>query len=103
MAVLGNKIKDANEIQSSIKRIAYQVYESNFDEKNIVIVGIGSRGGSLSKLLGAAIEKISPLKLKKSPLRITLPHCPAPTAGNLEKIYYPTVETILPQVKKLLD
>ena len=62
MAVLGNKIKDANEIQSSIKRIAYQVYESNFDEKNIVIVGIGSRGGSLSKLLGAAIEKISPLK-----------------------------------------
>ena len=62
MAVLGNKIKDANEIQSSIKRIAYQVYESNFDERNIVIVGIGSRGESLSKLLGAAIEKISPLK-----------------------------------------
>jgi len=62
MVVLGNKIKDANEIQSSIKRIAYQVFESNLEEKSIVIVGIGTGGSSLSKLLGAAIEKISPLK-----------------------------------------
>ena len=36
MAVLGNKIKDANEIQSSIKRIAYQVYENLFQQHNAV-------------------------------------------------------------------
>lgn len=62
MTVLGNKIKDAKEIQSSIKRIAYQVYESNLDEKSIVIVGIGKRGGYLSTLLGAAIENICTLE-----------------------------------------
>ena len=32
MTPLGNKIKSASEIKSSIKRIAYQVYENNVDE-----------------------------------------------------------------------
>jgi len=68
-----------------------------------VIDGGWKNCGIAGEVISSVVEKISPLKLKKSPLRITLPHCPAPTAGNLEKIYYPTVETILPQVKKLLD
>ena len=44
MGYKSDKIKDANDIKSTIKRIAYQVYESYIEEKDIVIVGIGSQG-----------------------------------------------------------
>jgi pyrimidine operon attenuation protein/uracil phosphoribosyltransferase len=36
-----NKIKDSKDIISSIKRIAYQVYEANLEEEYLIIVGIG--------------------------------------------------------------
>jgi pyrimidine operon attenuation protein/uracil phosphoribosyltransferase len=53
MTPLGNKIKSASEIKSSIKRIAYQVYENNVGESSLVVAGIGKRGGQLALLLGA--------------------------------------------------
>ena len=58
-----NKIKDSKDILSSIKRIAFQVYEANLEEKRLVIVGIGIRGSLLSEMLGQAIIAISDLKL----------------------------------------
>ena len=39
-----NKVKDSKDITSSIKRIAYQVYEANLEEECLIIVGIGKRG-----------------------------------------------------------
>ena len=58
-----NKIRDSKDILSSIKRIAFQVYEANLEEKRLVIVGIGIRGSLLSEMLGQAIIAISDLKL----------------------------------------
>ncbi len=63
MTKKGNKIKDSKDILSSIKRIAYQVYETNLDEEYLVIVGIGKRGGLFSEMLGQAIGSISNIKL----------------------------------------
>tara|TARA_A100000164_G_C21776987_1_gene709073 strand:- start:365 stop:889 length:525 start_codon:yes stop_codon:yes gene_type:complete len=71
-----NKIKDSNDIRFSIKRIAYQVYETNLEEESLVIVGIAESGGLLSKLIGQVLELISDLNLtyvkleinKKNPL-----------------------------------
>ena len=40
MALKKNKIKSAIDIQSSIRRIAYQLYETNIDETSLVLVGI---------------------------------------------------------------
>lgn len=76
MTTQRNKIRSLNDITSSIKRIAYQVYEMNLEENTLVIAGIGERGGRLSALLGAALESISDLKIihvnllmdKKKPL-----------------------------------
>ena len=76
MGYKSDKIKDANDIKSTIKRIAYQVYESYIEEKDIVIVGIGSKGKKLSVLLGESLSIISTLELtyvtldinKKKPL-----------------------------------
>ena len=58
-----NKIKDSIDIISSIKRIAYQVYEANLEEEYLIIVGIGKKGSLLSEMLGKEIILISDLKL----------------------------------------
>ena len=63
MKILGNRIKDDIAIKSSIKRIAYQVYENNIEENSIVIVGIGDRGKILSSLIGNSIKSICDLNL----------------------------------------
>ena len=59
-----NKIKDSIDIISSIKRIAYQVYEANLEEEYLIIVGIGKRGSLLSEMLGNEIILMSDLKLE---------------------------------------
>ena len=63
MKIFGNRIKDGHAIKSSIKRIAYQVYENNIEENSIVIVGIGDRGKILSSLIGNSIKSICDLNL----------------------------------------
>ena len=58
-----NKIKSAIDIQSSIRRIAYQLYETNIDENSLVLVGIEKKGAYLSKLIGLELCEISNIKL----------------------------------------
>ena len=61
--ILGNKIKDGLAIKSSVKRIAYQIYENNIDEKSVVIVGIGNPGKIFRNLIGDSIKSICDLNL----------------------------------------
>ena len=69
-------ILNHEQIQHKIKRIAYQVYESNIDEKEIILAGIANKGYQLVSHLKEALEGISPLKIqlcevhvnKKNPL-----------------------------------
>ena len=76
MALKKNKIKSALDIHSTIRRIAYQLYEANMDENKLVLVGIEKKGTYLSKLIGLELSKISTIKLihvslnlnKKEPL-----------------------------------
>lgn len=67
---------DKKQIAHKIKRIAYQIYESNVSEKEVVIAGIKENGFVLAKKLKTEVEKISPLNVtlcevvvdKKKPL-----------------------------------
>tara|TARA_B100000767_G_scaffold93879_1_gene90281 strand:- start:205 stop:708 length:504 start_codon:yes stop_codon:yes gene_type:complete len=76
MALKKNKIKSALDIHSTIRRMAYQLYEANMDENKLVLVGIEKKGAYLSKLIGLELSKISTIKLihvslnlnKKEPL-----------------------------------
>lgn len=69
-------ILDHNQINQTIKRIAYQIYEANSDEKVVVIAGIQGNGVYFSKQLAKSLEQISSLKIilcevyidKKNPL-----------------------------------
>ena len=57
-----SKILDIIEITQKLKRLAWQVYEKNSTEKEIIVVGISERGLILAKQLVAHIEEISTIK-----------------------------------------
>ncbi|MFP4846367.1 phosphoribosyltransferase family protein [Winogradskyella sp. PE311] len=59
MALTKNTILSHKEIEHKIKRIAYQIYECNVDETDIVIAGIESNGYLLAKKIKANLDKIS--------------------------------------------
>ncbi|MCX2680727.1 phosphoribosyltransferase family protein [Galbibacter sp. EGI 63066] len=62
MTIQENKILNHQEIQHKIRRIAYQIYETYSDEKEIVIAGIASGGLELAKRINKVILEISDIK-----------------------------------------
>lgn len=58
----GSKILDAKGINQKINRLAWEVYENNFDESEIVIIGVSGRGEVLASRLAKVINQISPIK-----------------------------------------
>jgi len=59
MALTKNTILSHKEIEHKIRRIAYQIYESNVNESEIVIAGIESNGYILAKKIKLQLDKIS--------------------------------------------
>lgn len=71
------KILNNEQIQHKIKRIAYQIYESNIDETELILAGIAKSGFVFANRLKTVLEEISDLKVvlcevkldKKNPLK----------------------------------
>ena len=63
-----SKILNIQEINQKLKRLAWQVYEKNSAEKEIIVVGISERGLILAKQLVGHIHEISNIKTKISHL-----------------------------------
>lgn len=69
-------ILDQDQIKHKIRRIAYQIYESNIEETEIIIAGIAKNGFILAEKLDKELKDISPIKTslckveidKKNPL-----------------------------------
>jgi pyrimidine operon attenuation protein/uracil phosphoribosyltransferase len=61
MTTLKNCILSHDEINHKIRRIAYQIYEANSDETEIVLAGIDANGYLLAKKLKSVLNKISPI------------------------------------------
>ncbi len=57
-------ILNSKQIQQKINRIAYQIYENNHDEKEIIIAGISGNGYLLAKRISDVLLTISPIKTK---------------------------------------
>ena len=56
-----NIILSNQEIEHTIKRIAYQIYETFVDEDEIVIAGITTNGFIFAQKINEALKSISPL------------------------------------------
>ncbi|MFD2585368.1 phosphoribosyltransferase domain-containing protein [Croceitalea marina] len=54
-----DKILTHKQIQHKIKRIAYQIYEANVDETELIIAGIDGGGLSFAKKIKSVLEKIT--------------------------------------------
>ncbi|MCG3164438.1 MAG: Bifunctional protein pyrR [Bacteroidia bacterium] len=64
MTATTTQVLSKTEVAQKIDRIAYQVYENNHGEKEIIIAGIAGNGQKMAERLAKAIEKIAPLKVK---------------------------------------
>ena len=56
-----NLILNGTEIENKIRRMAFQIYESNINEEEIILAGIASGGYKLAVKLKLTIEEISSL------------------------------------------
>lgn len=57
-------VLNGEEISQKIKRLAWQIYEDNIEQKEIIIVGVCGRGEVLAAKLRDAISKISLIETK---------------------------------------
>jgi pyrimidine operon attenuation protein / uracil phosphoribosyltransferase len=59
-----NIILTHEEINQKIKRIAFEIWENNFKEKEVLLAGIEGQGYVLAELIADALQKVSTLKIK---------------------------------------
>ncbi len=57
-------ILNNEKVQHKIKRIAYEIYESNIDEKEVILAGIQKNGYTLAQMLKDILTEISPIEVK---------------------------------------
>ncbi|MHB0756082.1 phosphoribosyltransferase domain-containing protein [Polaribacter sp. M15] len=70
MTIQGNIILNTNQINQKIRRIAYQIYETNSNEKEVIIAGIVGNGYVLSEKLVKILNEISTLKVTLCEVKI---------------------------------
>jgi len=71
-----HKILDKEQIEEKIKRISYEIYEENFDDKSIIICGIEKNGSIIAKRVIKELKSICNINIefinislnKKNPL-----------------------------------
>jgi len=69
-------ILNQDQIKNKIRRIAYQIYESNVNETELILAGIDSNGYTFAKKIKSELDKISDINVvlckvivdKKNPL-----------------------------------
>jgi len=59
-----HQILDRAQTLQKIKRIAYEIFENNFDEEEIILAGIWDRGYILATMIEKELLKISTFKVK---------------------------------------
>lgn len=72
-----NRILTHEQIQHIVKRIAYQIYEANVNEKEIIVAGIEGGGEHFAKKVATVLKKITDAEIvyckvhmdKKNPLK----------------------------------
>lgn len=57
-------ILDSQQVKQKIRRMAFQIYENNFKEKQLVIAGIEGQGYVLATEILKELESISPIEVK---------------------------------------
>lgn len=95
MTQIGNIILNQKQIDHKIRRIAYQIYENNVSEKEVVIAGIFENGFVFAKKIKTVIEKISPIKVIMCKVMIDKKNPIEPITTSLESKIYKNKSLVL--------
>jgi pyrimidine operon attenuation protein/uracil phosphoribosyltransferase len=52
------------QIEQKIQRIAYQIFENNYEQKEIILAGLNTRGFQFATRLSETLKKISKIKIQ---------------------------------------
>lgn len=63
MEEIKDLILDRHQINQKVKRIAFEIYENNITEKELIIAGIPTEGYKLAEMLVKELAAITPFKL----------------------------------------
>jgi pyrimidine operon attenuation protein/uracil phosphoribosyltransferase len=67
-------ILDKETIAHKLRRMAYEIWERNSDEKGVVMIGIEKKGRIVADNLCRILQEISPLEITCLPLQINKKH-----------------------------
>lgn len=108
-------IVDGLTIKHSTRRIAYQIYETNFNHKSIYMIGVAKSGVLFAKSIITVLKEISDLDIHFIQLEINKkdPHLPIKTSEDLSVLKNQSVvlvddvlntgSTLIYAVKHLLE
>jgi len=65
-----SQILNHRQICQKIRRMAFQLYEQNFDHTSIILAGVNGMGERLAQLLEEELKLFSPLKIQKLTIAI---------------------------------
>ena len=95
MTQIENIILNQKQIDHKIRRIAYQIYENNVSEKEVIIAGIFENGFIFAKKIKNVIEKISPIKVVMCKVMIDKNNPILPITTSLETEAYKNKSLVL--------
>ena len=63
-------VLNKQQLQQKLDRLAWQIYEQNYKEKDIIIAGIANRGVLIAKKIAKKLTKISDIKVKLATIKV---------------------------------
>tara|TARA_B100000945_G_scaffold256701_1_gene214146 strand:+ start:489 stop:974 length:486 start_codon:yes stop_codon:yes gene_type:complete len=67
---MSNVILNSNQIGQKIKRLSYELYENNLEEKKVILLGINSNGNILSNRIKKNLDNLFPVNIESYNLKI---------------------------------
>ena len=88
-------ILNNEEIQHKIKRIAFQIYESNSKENEIILAGIADNGYLFAKKIAEILKEISNLKITLCEVKINKKKPLSTIKTSVDATYYKNKSLVL--------
>lgn len=63
MTSQGTQILTRVQVEQKIRRIAFEIYENNFEESEVILAGVSGEGYVLAERLAENLRQISPLRV----------------------------------------
>ena len=67
---MSNVILNSNQIVQKIKRLSYELYENNLEEKKVILLGINSNGNILSNRIKKNLDNLFPVNIESYNLKV---------------------------------